>query len=205
MFPMVLEVFTKLGNNALNYFWPGTELSPDWHLALLIYGSGLLLAVLIVPLFAFKLMRLVFPYPTTQFGFRGKLVYADTQKDRTFYSKEYNIAARPDFIYRLNNGQYAALELKARKTEVLESDVAQLEISIVAARVQYPIKQGAVVLGDNSVYWQPTASLSSAKLIKRNRGEMETIRKVRAGQKMTPKRTHKCVKCPYRRKCWNTL
>jgi hypothetical protein len=80
-------------------------------------------------------------YKDTQFGFKGKLIYMDKgRKSPSFVDREFNIAAKPDFIYQLKNkNSYALVEYKSRNGKVYPSDIAQLKASVLAARSRYYI------------------------------------------------------------------
>lgn len=198
----LLDHLNAFVNNGLaNYTFTGFHL-PVWAYNAMLGGIGLFVLVLVAKAILFRLFRVVFPYPMTQFGFRGKLVYVDTKDYPTLVCKQHNVSARPDFIYRLNDGKYALLELKGRKTNVLESDIAQMEVGIVAARTKFPITRGAVVLGDNTTHWQDSAKKSNGALMRKNRTEVTLARQIRDGKKLYPVRNDGCPTCVCKKKCW---
>ena len=172
----------------------------------LIYFAGICLCIVLTLLhlnaLSFRVLRLVYPYPMTEFGFRGRLIYADVKGSSVFVNHAYKVIAKPDFVFRLNNGKYVVLELKSRLLEVLDSDIAQLEIGILAVRSKFPVKAAAVVLGDGSITWIETAKCSSPKLFKRNRKEINIVKKIKSGQKMTPQKSERCIKCVKKKDCW---
>ena len=84
-------------------------------------------------------------YKETAFGFRGKLVYADSgRKSRSFINKIFGLSAKPDFIYETSSNEYTLVEYKGRNKHVYPSDIAQTIASVIAARTKYNIQKAFV-------------------------------------------------------------
>ncbi|PSU31679.1 hypothetical protein [Photobacterium lutimaris] len=175
-------------------------------MALLVAIACVYASIRLASYLGFRLIRLFLPYPVTQYGFRGKLLYADDSLERrTFFNKEFGVSAKPDLVYRLNSGATCVLEIKSRH-KVIESDVAQLAVGIVAVRTRYPATKGAIVLGNGKVYWQRKAGWSSSKIMRHYKRSVTLARKIKArpkNSKIPCKPLAECrqQKCPYIGKC----
>ncbi|ANO35324.1 hypothetical protein A6E01_19110 (plasmid) [Vibrio breoganii] len=96
----------------------------------------------------FRLWRCFVPYPDTNFGFKGALVYSDDSPSaRVFVNRKYELSAKPDFIFKVGPNQYVLVEYKSGKRPMSESDRIQVLASVIAARQQYNITKAIVVTG----------------------------------------------------------
>lgn len=75
-------------------------------------------------------------------GIEGELLYADQgRKSKAFVCKKYRVRAKPDFLIRLKDGRVALVEYKSRSNDrVYISDIVQAKVSVLAARVDYPVE-----------------------------------------------------------------
>lgn len=175
-------------------------------MALLVAIAGAYAGIRLASYLGRRLIRVFLPYPMTQYGFRGKLLYADDSLDRrTFFNKEFGVSAKPDLVYRLNSGAVCVLEIKSRH-KVIESDVAQLAVGIVAVRPRYPATKGAIVLGNGKVHWCREARWSSSKIMRHYKQSVTLARKIKAKPQNAqiqckPLTECRLQKCPYISKC----
>jgi hypothetical protein len=106
----------------------------------------ILTIITVVFIFLLKIFSLVFNiYKETSFGFRGKLVYADTGRNsRLFLCKVFGLSAKPDFIYKTGRNEFTLVEYKGRAKSIYDSDVAQVIASVIAARAKYNTQKAYV-------------------------------------------------------------
>lgn len=141
-------------------------------------------------------------YPVTQWGFRAKLLFADDcGENKIFRNKSYGLSVTPDLVYRLSDSRIAYLEYKSR-SYVMDSDIAQLEVGIIALRGTYNVTRGGIVLSTGEIVWIDSANKSSRQLYKKNKKQIEMVKKIRDGLWVQPERKESCGKCPYNSRCW---
>ncbi|MGR5448594.1 hypothetical protein ACP3V3_02175 [Vibrio sp. PNB22_3_1] len=81
----------------------------------------------------------------TRFGFRGRLAYADRGlKSEVFASKSYELSAKPDFVFKLEDGTYALVEYKSGNRPMNAFDRIQVLASIVCVRTRYNVRSAFV-------------------------------------------------------------
>jgi len=162
-----------------------------------------IVALLILLTLMFRIAVRFLPiYPMTAWGFRAKLLYADDSgQKKIFLNKNYKLSANPDFVYRLRNSKTAYIEFKSR-TYVMDSDIAQLEIGIIALRDTYNVTRGAIALSNGKLHWIDSAKKSSRSLYKKNKSLIEQAKRIKQGQWVPPVRKSNCNKCPMKQKCW---
>lgn len=138
-----------------------------------------------------------------KFGISGHVVYADSGlRSRRFYSRKYKIVAKPDFVVRLDTGEYAIVEYKSRRSgRVMASDVSQVKASVIAVRSKYPITK-AYVLVDKKLH-ALDVDKSSANLAKEIATELKYARDAKRGVKIMVFARNKgdCFNCPYKSRC----
>ncbi|WP_210467514.1 hypothetical protein [Vibrio crassostreae] len=181
----------------------GSYLSFYWLAYLWGALLGLYLLYISLAFVGFRLIRILFPYPETVFGFRGLLIYTDTGREsKLFIDKKSGACAKPDAIYRLNNGKYIILEYKSHKT-LMDSDLAQLEIGVVAVRSVYPISGGGVVLSDNNkVIFHQLCGKSNAFLLRRNQIAINNVLRFKNHKTIRNHcKTVECRYCPRKSSC----
>lgn len=146
--------------------------------------------------FGFRLWRALFPYPKTPFGFRGQLIYSDNKNEATFVDHNYKVSARPDFIYRLQNGRYMLVELKSAHT-LQEGHIAQAFVSVLAARTRYKVTRIMVVTGNSKQHNITGGDKSSSSIYRRWKKDIESARQIvnRKNTLPEPKLESKCDKC----------
>lgn len=168
---------------------------------LIIFGA--LLAFFALILFI-RLSIAVLPiYAITPWGFRGKLIYADDHGEkRLFTNKSYRLVVNPDFVYRLRSSHIAYIEYKSR-TYVMESDIAQLEVGILALRGTHNVRRGAIALSNGELHWVSSAKRSSRYLYKKNKKYIKEVVSIKAGKWVAPIKKPQCNKCPMAKKCWS--
>lgn len=120
------------------------DASASWWMLVLLLCAGLLLIVASWLITHFRLRRV-----RKHLGFDGVVVYADHgKKTASLISEKYGIVAKPDFVLRLETGEYAVVEYKSRENgRLYESDVAQVKASVLAARQKFPVTKAFVVAG----------------------------------------------------------
>lgn len=175
-------------------------------LTLLFAGLYITYVVLsIVRAFLLRLWRSFFPLPETQFGFRGKLLYADTGKDSDLLvDRRSGAVSKPDFIYELSDGRKAIFELKSRSFP-MASDFAQLEVGAVAARSKFNITTGGVTLKDGTVVWDKDLTKSNAKLLRKHRKAITNVIRYKQGRKLKHSKSADCARCPQKSHCKGEL
>ncbi|MBD0788161.1 hypothetical protein HUO09_17540 [Vibrio sp. Y2-5] len=146
---------------------------------------------------------LLFPYPETIWGFRGKLLYVDNKVDTIIFRNDrFKVSCNPDSIYRLNNNKYAYIEGKSRPS-LRDSDIVQLEVGILALRGTYNVTAGAIILSNGTIHWVEGAADSSRKLFKRNKEYIMKARLMKQGKlNVKPVRKEECNLCPMAKNCW---
>ncbi len=159
-------------------------------------------AIAIVSKVAFRLLRIIAPYPHTPMGFRGQLIYADQKGEPTFVSRSYRLSARPDFIYRLQDGTYMLIELKSAK-HYHPSYAVQALIGVIVARTRYKVTKAAVMTGDKQLHDVPMASKSSGAIYRHLRKHIQLSRKLINSKKRLPPPAFedKCKTCFQKDNC----
>lgn len=162
----------------------------------------LIFAYLFITMLIHLSRRFLPVYPVTQWGFRAKLIYADDSgKKRVFRNRSYKVSVNPDLLYRLANSKLAYIEYKSRNY-LMQSDITQLEVGILALRGQYNVRRGAIALPSGELHWIPSASYSTARLFKMNKEYIEKAKAIKTGKWFPPERKNNCKNCPMRAKCW---
>ncbi len=162
---------------------------------------------LIIPLLflyiAFRLLRFVFSSKkVNQFGFTGKLVYADQgQRSRLFINKFFLISAKPDFIYKIGFRKYEVVEYKSRMGKVYESDIVQTKASVIAARSKFNVRKALICTKGETL--EIDVDKSSAEIYKEIKKETELARKIKSKVYVAEctKDKYKCNSCSMRKHC----
>lgn len=175
------------------------------------YESFLNVALIVIAFFIvfFALILIIrfsiwlFPfYPKTKWGFRAKLLYADDSgQKKIFRNKSYLVSVNPDLVFRLSNSKLAYVEFKSR-TYVLDSDITQLEVGILALRGTYNVTRGAIALSNGEIHWVSSAKMSSRAIYKKNKTQINQVKSIRKGKWFEPIRNKNCDKCPMKKNCW---
>ncbi len=141
-------------------------------------------------------------YQDTPFGFKARLFYSDKGiKSRVFTSNKYKLAAKPDFIYQLANGDYVLIEYKSRKGRVYPSDIQQVLAAIIATRSVYPIREAYV--HTDTTRLKIDATVSDEELFDNIKRNYELTKQIKQGKKVEVcyKSDYKCNTCSMRKHC----
>lgn len=138
----------------------------------------------------------------TQFGFKGRLVYADKgRSSKLFANKRFGLSAKPDFIYNLMNGVFALVEFKSRNGRVFQSDIEQTIAGVIACRPYYNIR--IAVVQTASERKEIDVDKSEDELYEMIKHNVELTRKIKSGKVVTVcyKNTYKCKSCAVAKDC----
>ena len=131
------------------------------------------------------------------------LVYNDEKQQRVFFSKRYQIAAKPDFIYRYQDGTHAIVEYKSRTSDIYPSDRMQLIATAIAVKEsgKYQIKRG-FILNRNGQYEKIDFDIPTDILFAQIEQPLTQARSIKQGNSVTPCPTReKCTGCGFREIC----
>lgn len=139
-------------------------------------------------------------YPTTRFGFKGKLVYVDDSPTvKAFVNHRYELAAKPDFLFKVGFNKYVTVEYKSRKGKIKESDIAQLHATALAVRSQKNVIGGYIVTGSENRYFKFGSNHSVYKHIKNAHKTAKSIKLLNKLPK--DKLARQCNNCGYNYYC----
>ncbi|MFL7013695.1 CRISPR-associated protein Cas4 [Enterovibrio norvegicus] len=140
------------------------------------------------------------PFPPTQFGFNGKLVYVDdSPSSEVFLNHKYELAAKPDFIFKVGWNRYAAVEYKSRKGAVTQSDINQLKAATLAARSRWNVVEGYVITSNKRCRLEFGSNASIYNSIKKQHMAAKAIKIL--NQKPRLRSDNRCNNCGYRHHC----
>ena len=135
-------------------------------------------------------------------GIPGSLLYADHGRNsKLFVSNRFNVSAKPDFIFRLPDGDNAIVEYKDRAYRVYESDIVQVRVSALAVRDSMPLTKAFVVTkGGRQEVFLPKSDNELHDLVS---GYIEMARQVKSKKLVcvfnsTPAR---CTSCSVKHDC----
>lgn len=157
-----------------------------------------------------KIQRIFFPYPMTEYGFKGKIYYIDDSNEysKIFLSnKRYIISAKPDVIYKIGLFRYLLVEFKSTTGRVSKSHINQAIAATLAVRTnsngkKIPITEILVLTrssGEGGRFYMKATSNSS--LFKRISSEYKAVKKARRGHMFPIEAKKSCHGCPYKKSC----
>lgn len=153
---------------------------------------------------AFQQVRSIF-WPRTRFGFKGKIVYIDTkQNNKALVSKEYDLLAKPDFIFQEPNGGCVLVEYKSRSSGIYDSDLKQVYASAICAR-ENGFKIVRAIIATKTKNYDVDLKSSNKQLYSLVNSEVEFIRSVNEKRVISapvyPFKA-KCRSCGYKSTCF---
>lgn len=172
----------------------------SWYL---VYVIGIALTLLIIFNLVTSLFLVLFPYPLTDFGFRGKLVYIDEGKERPFIDNHYMISAKPDFIFKIGFNKYHLVEFKKTRNKPSQSHINQSKAACIAVRNNAWGKKfhiTHVTIATRGGLTTFSAS-SNRKLFSDIRKEYKAVKKAKTGYLFPVESSPKCNNCPYKNNC----
>lgn len=141
-------------------------------------------------------------YPTTPYGFKGKLVFQDEGKKKgfAFVSERFQAGATPDMIYQTGRNKFTIMELKSRNGPVYESDVIQALMGVLATHKRYNVTK--IVIKTNSETESYNVK-SPRKVYKDLKPLIQQEIKLQKGKVLLQRKKHKpkCISCRHYSKC----
>ncbi|MBD1577118.1 Dna2/Cas4 domain-containing protein [Vibrio sp. S11_S32] len=140
-------------------------------------------------------------YVSTQFGFKGRLVYVDDNKHPVLLCHKFKLKSKPDFIFETSSTSFTEVEYKSRAKGFYKSDVQQMIATAICARANgYNVTKG--ILATKERNYPLDLNKSTEKLYKMISKDIDNIKVVRLGR-MPEKTTEakKCKSCGHRNTC----